>query len=75
MPITWPTHKYTEKELNDKVRRVLRLFFRTSMAKHENHGFLCSESHYEAAQNIAEEGIVLLQNKGNVLPLYGGLNT
>ena len=66
--------KYTEKELNDKVRRVLRLFFRTSMAKHENHGFLCSESHYEAAQNIAEEGIVLLQNKGNVLPLYGGLN-
>lgn len=67
--------KYSEKELNDKVRRVLRLFFRTTMAKHENHGFLCSESHYDAAKAIAEEGIVLLQNKGNVLPLYGGLAT
>lgn len=67
--------KYSEKELNDKVRRVLRLFFRTTMAKHENRGFLCSESHYEAAKAIAEEGIVLLQNKGNVLPLYGGLAT
>ena len=67
--------KYSEKELNDKVRRVLRLFFRTTMAQHENHGFLCSESHYDAAKAIAEEGIVLLQNKGNVLPLYGGLAT
>ena len=60
--------KYTEKELNDKVRRVLRLYFRTTMAK-RGHGFLCSEAHYEAAKDIAEEGIVLLQNKGNVLPL------
>ena len=67
--------KYSEKELNDKVRRVLRLFYRTTMAQHENHGFLCSESHYDAAKVIAEEGIVLLQNKGNVLPLYGGLAT
>ena len=62
--------KYTERELNDKVRRVLRLFFRTTM-NHRNrgYGFLCSESHYEAAKKIAGEGIVLLQNKGNVLPL------
>ena len=60
--------KYTEKELNDKVRRVLRLYFRTTMAP-RGHGFLCSEAHYEAARRIAEDGIVLLQNKGNVLPL------
>ena len=54
--------KYTEKELNDKVRRVLRLFFRTTMNNHKGFGFLCSESHYAAAQQIAEQGIVLLKN-------------
>ena len=54
--------KYTERELNDKVRRVLRLFFRTTMNKHKGYGFLCSENHYEVARNIAEEGIVLLKN-------------
>jgi beta-glucosidase len=61
--------KYTDKELNEKVRRVLRLYFRTTMAPKANHGFLCSEEHYEAAQEIATQGIVLLQNKGNVLPI------
>jgi len=54
--------KYSERELNDKVRRVLRLFFRTTMNKHKGYGFLCSESHYEVARSIAEEGIVLLKN-------------
>lgn len=61
--------KYITKELNEKVRRVLRVFFRTSMAPKKNHGFLCSESHYDAARKIADEGIVLLQNNRNVLPL------
>lgn len=61
--------KYTTKELDDKVRRVLRLFYRTTMSKNRPHGFLCSESHYEAARRIAEEGIVLLQNNNDVLPI------
>lgn len=61
--------KHTTKELDDKVRRVLRLFFRTTMNRNRPHGFLCSESHYEAARRIADEGIVLLQNKGNILPI------
>ena len=61
--------KYTTKKLDDKVRRVLRLFFRTTMNRNRPHGFLCSESHYEAARRIADEGIVLLQNKGNILPI------
>ena len=55
--------KYTTKELDDKVRRVLRLFYRTTMNRQRPHGFLCSESHYEAARRIAEEGIVLLRNE------------
>jgi beta-glucosidase len=61
--------KYTVKGLDDKVRRVLRLYFRTTMSSNRGRGFLCSDSHYDAAKNIAEQGIVLLQNKGNVLPI------
>ena len=61
--------KYTTKELDDKVRRVLRLFYRTTMNRNKPYGFLCSESHYDAALKIAQEGIVLLKNDGNLLPL------
>ena len=61
--------KYSEEILNDKVRRVLRLMMRTSMAPERGFGALCSEAHYEAAERIAEEGIVLLKNDNNVLPL------
>ena len=67
--------KYTTKELDDKVRRVLRLFYRTTMNRHKPVGFLCSESHYDAALKIAQEGIVLLKNdvvkkdKAPLLPL------
>ena len=49
-------------ELDEKVRRVLRLFYRTTMRRHRPVGFLCSESHYDAALKIAQEGIVLLKN-------------
>ena len=61
--------KYTTKELDDKVRRVLRLFFRTTMNTNKPMGFLCSESHYDVARKVADEGIVLLKNKNNVLPI------
>ena len=61
--------KYTTRELDEKVHRVLRLYYRTTMNPARPHGFLCSDAHYDAARRIAEEGIVLLQNKGNVLPL------
>ena len=56
--------KYTTKELDEKVRRVLRLFYRTTMNRNKPVGFLCSESHYDAALKIAQEGIVLLKNEG-----------
>ncbi len=61
--------KYSTKELDEKVRRVLRLFYRTTMNRHRPFGFLCSESHYQAALKIAQEGIVLLKNDRQVLPL------
>ena len=55
--------KYTTKGLDEKVRRVLRLFFRTTMSQKKPYGFLCSDAHYDAARKIAQEGIVLLKNE------------
>ena len=50
------------QELDDKVRNVLRLIFRTSMNPDRGFGSLCSEAHAQAARTIAGEGIVLLKN-------------
>lgn len=61
--------EYTTKELDDKVRRVLRLFYRTTMKRHRRLGSMNSEAHYATARRIAGEGIVLLKNDGGVLPL------
>ena len=61
--------KVGTKELDDKVRRILRLIFRTVMNPDRPWGSMLSPEHYEAARRIGEEGIVLLQNKGNVLPI------
>lgn len=55
--------------LDDKVRRVLRLNFRTAMNSAKPAGALNSPEHYEAARRIAGEGIVLLKNDNNVLPV------
>ena len=56
-------------ELDDKVRRILRLVFRTNMAKERSYGSFGTAEHAIAGRRIAQEGIVLLQNKRNVLPL------
>lgn len=61
--------KVGTKELDDKVRRVLKLIFRTEMNPERPFGSLCSDSHYAAARQIGDEGIVLLKNDGKVLPL------
>jgi beta-glucosidase len=54
--------------LNDKVARVLRTIFRTSMNAEKVIGSQCSAEHYKACKEIGEEGCVLLKNK-NILPL------
>lgn len=61
--------KVGTQELDDKVRRILRLAFRTTMDLNRPFGSLNSPAHYEAARRIGEEGIVLLQNKNRVLPI------
>lgn len=55
--------------LNEKVRRVLRMMYRTNMSEGRPWGTLVSEEHTLAARRIAEEGIVLLKNNENILPL------
>ena len=59
----------SEEVLNEKARRVLRLIFRTAMNTDKPFGSICSPEHYDAARKIAGEGIVLLKNDNDVLPV------
>ena len=64
--------KQSEENLDNKVRRVLRLIFRTSMNPDRPYGKFTSPEHYAAARKIGSEGIVLLKNDGGVLPMKDG---
>ncbi len=55
--------------IDQKARNILRLMFRTTMAKHRPAGCKGSKEHFETALNVAREGITLLKNEGNILPL------
>ncbi len=61
--------KVSETELNDKVRRILRMMFRTSMSGKMPWGSQASEAHIATSRKVAEEGIVLLKNDGGILPI------
>lgn len=61
--------KYSVNELDDKVRRILRLVFRTTMNRNRPYGSFASPEHAKVGQVISEEGMVLLQNKGGLLPV------
>ena len=58
-----------ESVVDGKVRNILRLMFRTTMNRNRPYGSFKTPAHASAARKIAEEGIVLLQNKNNVLPI------
>lgn len=60
---------YDEATLNDKVRRVLRLTMRTAMNRNKPWGSINSPEHQAACRKIGEEGIVLLRNEDNILPI------
>ncbi|MDE6255025.1 MAG: glycoside hydrolase family 3 C-terminal domain-containing protein [Muribaculaceae bacterium] len=59
----------SEEVLNDKVRRVLRLAFRTTMDRNRPFGSFCSPEHSAAAREVGRKGIVLLKNDRKLLPL------
>lgn len=61
--------KVGQEELNQKVRNILRMMFRTSLSGNRPWGSLASPEHAAVARRVAEEGIVLLQNNGGLLPL------
>ena len=55
--------------LDDKVRRILRLMMRTSMNKNRPFGSINNKQHYETAYKVASEGVVLLKNRDDLLPI------
>ncbi|MDE7508987.1 MAG: glycoside hydrolase family 3 C-terminal domain-containing protein [Muribaculaceae bacterium] len=61
--------KLPVEQLDDKARRVLRLIMRTEMNRNRPYGSLNSDEHYAAARRIGGEGIVLLKNEKDLLPL------
>ena len=64
--------KYSIKGLNDKIRRILRLIFRTNMNRNRPYGSLASPEHAEVSRKIAEEGIVLMKNEHDFFPIPVG---
>jgi len=61
--------RYSEDILNDKVRRLLKLNFRTAMNIYKPFGSINTAQHSQVALSIAEESIVLLKNENQILPL------
>ena len=55
------------EELDEKVRRVLRLNFRTQLGG--NWGSMCTDEHFADCRKIGSEGVVLLKNENNILPM------
>lgn len=59
--------EFSQDDLDDKVRRVLRLNFRTLQG--DGHGSFCSPEHFADCRRIGADGVVLLKNDGAVLPM------
>ena len=56
--------------LDDKVRRNLRVMFATHVFDPgRTNGSLNTVAHEQISRRVAEEGVVLLKNKGKILPL------
>jgi len=55
--------------IDEKVRRVLRLCFRTNMDRNKPWGSFATQEHADISRKIAEEGIVLLKNKNQFFPI------
>ncbi len=65
--------KITEEELDACAQRVLNLAYRCKEMQTGKGVKRTVEQRFEAAQKIAEEGMVLLKNEGAILPLKKGV--
>ncbi len=64
------TGKVPEYIIDDKVRRILGVMFKTGMIGGKRKGGAYNtKKHQQTAAKVAEEGIVLLKNENNLLPL------
>ncbi len=64
--------KISEKTIDDKVRRILRVKFQAGLFDRKetaDTSVLTGEEHKKLALELAEESVVLLKNKDNLLPL------
>ena len=61
-----------ESLLDEKIRRILRLCFRTNMNRQRPLGRKLPEEHTDIARKVAEEGIVLLKNEKDFFPIRPG---
>lgn len=61
--------KVSEKLIDDKVRRILRVMKYTDMLGERTPGSINTKEHQQTALKVAEEAIVLLKNEHNILPL------
>lgn len=61
-----------ESLLDEKIRRILRLCFRTNMNRQRPLGRKLTEEHTDIARKVAEEGIVLLKNEKDFFPIQPG---
>ena len=62
----------SETLLDEKIRRILRLCFRTNMNRQRPYGRKLTEEHTAIARKVAEEGIVLLKNEKEFFPIAPG---
>jgi beta-glucosidase len=65
------------EKIDDKVRRILRAMFHMGYFDREepDSGACDTPEHREMALKVAEEGIVLLKNKNNILPIDDTVRT
>src|SRR5882724_4400995 len=66
---------YPMSSLDDKVRRNLRQIIATHSLEGRGQGSINTKEHQDTARKIAEEGIVLLKNDNNTLPLAASMIT
>lgn len=62
--------------INEKVRRILWVMYRTHMMEGKRKaGAYNTKAHQQTALKVAEEGIVLLKNNNNILPLNNAVKS
>jgi beta-glucosidase len=59
----------SEHLIDEKVRRILYVMYKINKFGKRAPGALSIKEHFAVARKVAEEGIVLLKNSNNVLPL------